>query len=225
MKTKDLRMKKISFETAKTLFEIEAINFNLTKPYKLASGVLSPVYIDCRKIISFPNYRKKIIGFFQEILKSQFENEDFQNIAGGETAGIPIATLLAERLKLPLCYVRKKPKGYGINAQIEGNIEKNQNVLLVEDLATNGLSKLNFVNAIRASGATCNTIFVIFYYNIFDQTEELFKRNGLKLSYLATWQDVLGYARSEKIIDKEVLNNVEEFLEHPLVWSKKQGGN
>ena len=224
MKTKDLRMKKISFETAKTLFEIKAINFNLTKPYKLASGVLSPVYIDCRKIISFPSYREKIIESFHEILKSQFENEDFQNIAGGETAGIPIATLLAERLKLPLCYVRKKPKGYGINAQIEGNIEKNQNVLLVEDLATNGLSKLNFVNAIRASGAKCDTIFVIFYYNIFDQTEELFKRNGLKLYYLATWRDVLGYARSEKIIDKEVLNNVQEFLDHPLAWSKKRGG-
>ncbi len=217
-------MKNISFETTKTLFEIGAINFNLAKPYKLASGILSPVYIDCRKIISFPSSRKKIIDFFQQILMAKFKREEFHNIAGGETAGIPYATLLAERLKLPLCYIRKKPKGYGINAQIEGEIKKNQNVLLVEDLATDGGSKLNFVNAIRASGAKCNNIFVIFYYDIFDEAEKLFNKNDLNLYHLATWKDILGYARSEKILDKNTLKNIENFLDNPSVWSTNRNG-
>ena len=91
--------------------------------------------------------------------------EAFDNIAGGETAGIPFAALVAERLALPMTYVRKKPKGYGRNARIEGAMTEGQRVLLVEDLTTDGGSKLSFVDAIRETGATCGHTAVIFYYD------------------------------------------------------------
>ena len=96
--------------------------------------------------------------------------EAFDVIAGGETAGIPFAALLAERLALPMAYVRKKPKGYGRNARIEGPMGEGDRVLLVEDLATDGGSKLSFVEAIRETGATCGHTAVIFSYGIFPET-------------------------------------------------------
>ncbi len=98
--------------------------------------------------------------------------EAFDNIAGGETAGIPFGAWVAERLALPMTYVRKKPKGYGKNARIEGAMDDSQRVLLVEDLTTDGGSKLSFVDAIRDTGATCGATAVIFYYDIFPETEK-----------------------------------------------------
>ncbi len=219
------RKKIISSETAKILLEIQAVNFNTSDPYKLASGRVSPTYVDCRKIISYPESRNKIINFLEEIFFSELGNAKIENIAGGETAGIPFAALLADRLKLPLCYVRKKPKGYGVNSQIEGQIKYKQNILLVEDLATDGGSKLNFVNAIRDSSAKCTNIFVIFYYDIFESTKRLLLENGLNLYYLATWRDILRCASEESYFDKETLAEVEIFLSNPVLWSRKRGGN
>ena len=120
---------KTGLEVAKILLEIEAVNFNVTKPYRVASGVNSPVYVDCRKIISYPTGRDRVVNLMQEMFLKIFEQETVHNIAGGETAGIPLAAILADRLKLPLSYVRKKPKGYGINSQIEGDINQGQNIL------------------------------------------------------------------------------------------------
>ena len=155
------------------LIEIGAIGFNSEKPYKLASGLPSPTYVDCRKLISFARIRATLMDFLTVKILRDVGMEKIDNIAGGETAGIPFAALVAERMGLPMTYVRKKPKGYGRNARIEGNISENQNVLLVEDLTTDGGSKLSFVEAIRETGAKCSHTAVIFYYGIFPETEEI----------------------------------------------------
>ena len=102
------------------LLEIKAVHFNAAEPFTLASGLPSPTYIDCRKLISFPRIRSMLMDFLAVTVMREAGFEAFDNIAGGETAGIPFAALVAERLALPMTYVRKKPKGYGRNARIEG---------------------------------------------------------------------------------------------------------
>ena len=156
--------------TASMLLEIEAVHFNSTEPFIFASGLPSPVYIDCRKLISFPRIRSTLMDFLTVTVMRDAGFEAFDNVAGGETAGIPFAALVAERLALPMTYVRKKPKGYGRNARIEGAMTEGQRVLLVEDLTTDGGSKLSFVDAIRETGADCAHTAVIFYYGIFPET-------------------------------------------------------
>lgn len=210
--------------TARMLWEVKAVHFRPEEPYIFTSGLASPVYIDCRKLISFPRIRSALMDFAIAGLNRDAGFEQFDAIAGGETAGIPFAAWISDRMGLPMQYVRKKPKGFGRNAQIEGVIEEGQRVLLVEDLATDGGSKLRFAEAVRATGATCAHTSVIFYYDIFKGGVETLAENGLKLHYLATWWDVLAAAREDNLFDEPTIKAVEEFLHNPLDWSGEHGG-
>lgn len=204
--------------TAGMLLEVEAVHFNAREPFTLASGLPSPTYIDCRKLISFPRVRSTLMDFLTVTVMREAGFEAFDNIAGGETAGIPFGALVAERLALPMSYVRKKPKGYGRNAQIEGMMSEGDRVLLVEDLTTDGGSKLKFVDAIRNTGAECGHTAVIFYYGIFPDTEANLGAHGVKLHHLCTWWDVLAEARARGSFDDETLGQVETFLNDPRAW-------
>jgi len=204
--------------TARALLEIKAVHFNASEPFILASGLPSPTYIDCRKLISYPRIRSALMDFLTVTVLRNAGFEAFDNIAGGETAGIPFAALVAERLALPMTYVRKKPKGYGRNARIEGVMTPGQRVLLVEDLTTDGGSKLSFVEAIRDTGASCGHTAVIFYYGIFPQTEQRLADHGIALHHLCTWWDVLAEARAQQAFDAATLAEVEAFLHDPRGW-------
>ncbi|RWR53091.1 orotate phosphoribosyltransferase [Sinirhodobacter ferrireducens] len=204
--------------TARMLLEIKAVHFNAEEPFTLASGLPSPTYIDCRKLISFPRIRSTLMDFLSVTVLRNAGFEAFDNIAGGETAGIPFAAMVAERLALPMTYVRKKPKGYGRNARIEGAMSEGQRVLLVEDLTTDGGSKLSFVDAIRDTGATCAHTAVIFYYGIFPETVGKLADHGVALHYLCTWWDVLAEARAQGAFDAKTLDEVEAFLKAPRAW-------
>ena len=206
--------------SARMLLEIEAVHFNADDPFTLASGLPSPTYIDCRKLISFPRIRSVLMDFLTVTVMRNAGFEAFDNIAGGETAGIPFAALVAERMALPMTYVRKKPKGYGRNARIEGAMSEGDRVLLVEDLPTDGGSKLSFVDAIRDTGASCGDTAVIFYYGIFPETEKTLGDHGVALHYLCTWWDVLREARSQGIFDAKTLDGVEAFLNDPRKWQE-----
>ena len=205
--------------TARMLWEIEAVNFMQDAPFKLASGQLSPVYIDCRKLISYPRIRSTLMDFLTVTVMRNAGFEAFDNIAGGETAGIPFAALVAERMALPMTYIRKKPKGYGKNARIEGAMTEGQRVLLVEDLTTDGGSKLSFVDAIRETGATCGHTAVIFYYGIFPETIKTLSDHGVDLHHLCTWWEVLAEAPAKHA---GVLGEVESFLRDPHGWRAAQ---
>lgn len=206
--------------TARMLLEIKAVHFNAREPFTLASGLPSPTYIDCRKLISFPRIRSTLMDFLTVTVMRNAGFEAFDNIAGGETAGIPFAALVAERMALPMTYVRKKPKGYGRNARIEGAMTEGERVLLVEDLTTDGGSKLSFVDAIREAGATCGHTAVIFYYGIFPETEKTLGDHGVDLHYLCTWWDVLAEAKESGAFDEETLTEVEKFLNAPREWQE-----
>src|SRR4026208_749890 len=148
--------------TAKMMLEVKAVHFSQDKPFVFTSGWASPVYIDVRKLISYPRVRSAIIDFAAATIVRDVGFEQFDTVAGGETAGIPFAAWIADRLSLPMLYVRKQPKGFGRNAQIEGELKEGARVLLVEDLATELTSKLNFVRAIRQAGGRIEDAFVIF---------------------------------------------------------------
>ncbi len=204
--------------TAKMLLEIEAVHLNAENPFILASGLPSPTYIDCRKLISFPRIRSTLMDFLTVTVMRNAGFEAFDIVAGGETAGIPFGALVAERMGLPMTYVRKKPKGYGRNARIEGVMTENQRVLLVEDLTTDGGSKLSFVDAIRDTGATCAHTAVIFYYGIFPDTEQKLGDHGVTLHHLCTWWDVLDVAKESGAFSVDTLKEVEAFLNDPRKW-------
>jgi orotate phosphoribosyltransferase len=206
--------------TARALLEIKAVHFNAETPFTLASGLPSPTYIDCRKLISYPRIRSVLMDFLSVTILREAGFEAFDNIAGGETAGIPFAALVAERLALPMTYVRKKPKGYGRNARIEGAMREGERVLLVEDLTTDGGSKLSFVDAIRETGAVCGHTAVIFYYGIFPDTEAKLGAHGVKLHHLCTWWDVLAEAKAQGSFDAKTLAEVESFLQAPRAWQE-----
>ena len=201
------------------LLEIGAITFNAETPFTHASGKQAPTYVDCRKLISFPRIRSTLMDFLTVTIMREAGFEAFDNIAGGETAGIPFAALVAERMALPMTYVRKKPKGYGKNARIEGVMTEGQRVLLVEDLTTDGGSMLSFVDAIRETGATCSATAVIFYYGIFEGVEKSLSDHGVQLLHLCTWWDVLEEAKKRKAYDSATLDEVEAYLRDPAGWS------
>ncbi|MFV0245598.1 MAG: orotate phosphoribosyltransferase [Qingshengfaniella sp.] len=210
--------------TARMLLEIKAVHFKADDPFILASGLPAPTYIDCRKLISYPRIRSTVMDFLACTVLRDAGFEAFDNVAGGETAGIPFAALIAERLGLPMTYVRKKPKGYGRNARIEGAMSEGQRVLLVEDLTTDGGSKISFVDAIRDTGASCAHTAVIFYYGIFPETEKTLGDHGVALHHLCTWHDVLAEAKASGAFDTATLTEVEAFLNAPRDWQAARAG-
>lgn len=211
-------------KVARILLDIGAINFRPEEPFILTSGRASPVYIDCRRIISFPEARRTIIDLAVDTIGRDAGPGAFDAIAGGETAGIPFAAWIADRLDLPMLYVRKQPKGFARLAQIEGVMSAGCRVLLVEDLATDGGSKLNFINAVRKAGGLIDRTFVVFYYDIFKQALERLGAEGVKLSYLSTWWDVVDEAERQGPFTSEALAQVRDYLGDPEKWSTAHGG-
>jgi orotate phosphoribosyltransferase len=206
------------------LLEVKAVLFWEAKPFIFTSGWASPVYIDCRKLIFYPRVRRQLIDFAAATLARDAGYEQFDVVAGGETAGIPYAAWLAERLALPMQYIRKKPKGFGRNAQIEGDLRDGARTLLVEDLTTDGRSKINFCTALREAGAVVEHVYVNFYYDIFPQSKQILADLKVKLHYLATWWDVLAVVKKDGYLAAAQIAEVEKFLSAPAEWSAAHGG-
>jgi len=211
-------------EVARLLLDIKAVNFRPEEPYMLTAGWASPVYIDCRWVVSFLDARRRIIKLAGEMLSENIDMSSVDMLAGGETAGIPYSSWLSEELSKPMLYVRKKPKGFGRNAQIEGSMSEGAKVILVEDLATDGGSKINFVEALRGAGADVEDIFVVFFYGAFPGAEETFRDMGVRLHALATWNDVLAAATEGNNFPEKTLSAVRDFLDDPIGWSAAHGG-
>ena len=212
----------ISKITAKILINIGAINFSPQSPFKLSSGFLSPSYIDCRKIIAYPSAFKEITDMMIDIIKSEMVAQSPDYIIGGETAGIPFAAAIAEKMGLPLSYVRKKPKDYGKSKLIEGEILKDKNSLLVEDLMTDGKSKINFIDNIRSHEIRCNLGIVVFKYNIFEDADIILKKNNIEVHYLTDWEEVYNEICQMDKFGSDVLTEIKKFLDDPIDWSNNR---
>jgi orotate phosphoribosyltransferase len=204
--------------TSRILLDTKAVLFNPDQPFTFTSGRVSPVYVDCRRLISFPRARNTLMDLASALIEREIPRGSLDVVAGGETAGIPFAAWISDRLGLPMIYVRKKPKGFGRNAQIEGEMAEGARVLLVEDLASEGTSKLNFIHAIRNAGGQVGHTFVIFHYGIFPQSVTSLEAEGVKLHALATWWDVLKVANGLGYFTAEQYSAIRSFLERPDSW-------
>lgn len=203
-------------ELARELLRLGAVLFDPERKFELVSGRRSPVYVDCRRLISFPEVRDRITEQFARIVRQEIGLESVEVVAGGETAGIPFAALLAERLGKPMIYVRKEPKGHGRSAQIEGVLEPGQHVLLVEDLVTDGGSKLRFAEGIaRAGGILEHCLTVFEYYSEragLRRARETLHARGIELYSLVDWDDILAAAQEGGELEPPVVAQILDFL-------------
>jgi orotate phosphoribosyltransferase len=213
----------IGQSVAQLLFEAGAIHISRQLPFILAAGWASPVYVDCRLLIGKPQTRRAVTELSAAYLAAAFPARSFDAIAGAETAGIPFATLLAEQAGLELRYVRKRPLGIGRNAQVEGGPVDGLRVLLMDDLTTDGASKLAFARGLRSAGASVEHALTIFYNNAFSGAIERLNEARLELHALATWTDVLQSAAGEHL-PAEDRAAIEHFLADPVAWSTRHGG-
>lgn len=208
-------------EAARILIDTKSVLFNAETPFVFTSGRLSPVYVDCRRPIGFAAERKRLMDMGAEMLRAHAGPIDI--VAGGETAGIPYAAFIADRLDKPMVYVRKKPKGFGRMAQIEGCMdEEGRRVVMVEDLQSEGGSKKLFIDVLRQAGAVVEDTFVVFHYGIFPSSEQNMTALGVRLHALCTWWDVLRQARACNDYDVATLDAIEAFLHDPEGWAQQQ---
>ena len=197
--------------TAEILLDLKCISFSPKKQFKLTSGKKSPIYCDCRRLISFPKEMKTITNLAVKKITSLNNSKLISNIAGGESAGIPFATLIASKLNLPMTYIRKEKKKFGKNSQIEGVIKPKENVILVEDLMTDGGSKLRFFQALENAKCDTKALFVIFNYGIIEKNF-IFKNKKISLISLTNWSAVLKVARKKNIINEKDIMIINDFL-------------
>ena len=203
---------------AQKLIDIKSVKFSFENHFTLTSGLKSPVYVDCRKIISFLDEREFIMN---EALNYFEKNKiKFDLVAGGETAGIPYAAIISEKIKKPMVYIRKKPKGFGQNQQIEGNFKEKEKAILIEDLATDGGSKVVFVEAMRKAGLIVNDIFVIFYYDIFNLENSVLSKLNVNIHSLCTWKDIISVIEKKNSYKENDIKNLKKFLSNPDDWRK-----
>jgi orotate phosphoribosyltransferase len=210
----------IGRDIARLLVRTGAIHISAQQPFILAAGWASPVYVDCRVLIGDPAARRAVTSLAANYVEVALTGT-FDALAGGETAGIPFATLLAEKCGLPLRYVRKRPLGIGRNAQVEGGSVEGARVLLVDDLTTDGASKLAFIRGLRSAGAIVEHALTIFYNDAFPNAVQRLEGVGVSLHALATWADVL---QGDSALADEDRTTIQGFLNDPVSWSGRHGG-
>lgn len=206
---------------ARALMEIRAAHFFQKEPYRFTSGILSPMYVDCRKLISFPQQRDAVIRIAENHIRQKGEGA-FGCIAGGETAGIPYAAFLAQKLSLPMVYVRKKPKDFGTRQQIEGEFPAGADVLLVEDLMSDAGSKVNFTAAIERAGGRVGLLMVVYSYG-FAKAGERLAQMHLPCLALTTCRVLAREAQKTGYFTKDQVGTIFDFLENPEGWGQKFG--
>ena len=205
---------------ARDLLRIGAVTLRPADPFTWASGRLAPIYTDNRLTLSYPDVRQRLVEGFVELAERA---GGAAAVSGTATAGIPHATLLADRLGLPLSYVRASPKGHGKGNQIEGRIEPGQRVLVVEDLVSTGSSVIAAVEALRDAGAVVQTVLAVFTYGL-DAAADAVSDAGFTLRTLTDFPALLDAAGEDGLLDDDALDVLREWRRDPEAWSRARGG-
>ncbi len=222
MKSTNTASNKQSFSSnkvAEILFDIGAVTFSRRAPFKYDSGILSPVYTDNRLIISYPKEREIIVNFLIEEIK-RIGIPDV--VAGTATAGIPHAAFVAQRLKIPMVYVRSQPKDHGKGNQVEGLIKKGQKVIVVEDLISTAGSSVRVIEALRKIGAKVTDELAIFTYGLKESRDNL-KKAKVSLHALTDLGSVAKAAVKKGFMKEEQVSIILEWSKDPRGWGKKMG--
>jgi orotate phosphoribosyltransferase len=208
----------IARQVAEILLDVNAVKLNVKEPFTYTSGLISPIYTDNRVLISYVKERDTIVDGFIDLIKERGLQPDY--LAGTATAGIPWAAFVAEKMKLPMVYVRNKPKGHGAGKQIEGMLTNGKSVLIIEDLVSTGGSALNSVNAIRGEGKSIvHEVFAIFSYGM-EKSETAFRQASTALTTLTDIQVLLDVAQEKKYISEQEAKEVKRFISDPPNWKK-----
>ena len=189
---------------AKALVDANVVKFG---EFTLASGAKSPIYVDLRIVPSFPEPFQLIADELAKAVKTL----DINVVAGAETAGIPYAAAIALKANLPMVYVRKQPKGYGTMSMIEGVLNKDDRVVLVDDLATGGYSKLRFIEGIQKAGALVNDVLIVLDRE--QGCKEALEEKGIALHCLITLKELLKYMKSKELVTAEKYKEILRYLE------------
>lgn len=216
--------KQVAALTARMILEAGAVKYSAEQPFFLSSGWASPVYIDVGHLISFPRIRESLMDLAAQTVLARVGFEQFDTVAGVEASGIAYAAWIAERLSLPLLYVRRKPLGFGREAPIEGALAPGKRVLLVDDVTTDGRTKMARVRTLRGIDARADHVLVMFFYDVFPETVRLLSELKVSLHYLASWKHVLHAARASGYFDAAAAEEVQRFLDAPARWSLEHGG-
>jgi orotate phosphoribosyltransferase len=203
-------------KTAELLLQINAIKLNPSKPFLWASGWHSPIYCDNRLTLSFPAIRNYVRDEFAKQIEVLYGKPDV--IAGVATGAIGIGILVAEELGLPFVYVRPEAKKHGRQNQVEGFLQKGQNVVVVEDLISTGNSSLLAVEALKEAGANVKGMVAIFSYG-FDVATENFKNANVALNTLSNYENLLNLAVEKKYITEEEQITLQEWRKSPSTWN------
>lgn len=209
-----------SKKVASILLEIGAVLFWRNKPFRFDSGILSPVYVDTRLLISRPKERKFVIDSLIPIIKNDFGVPDV--VAGVATAGIPHAAWIADRLNLPMIFVRPKPKDHGRGNLVEGSLKRGQEVLIVEDLVSTAGSSLRVIEAVRKLGSMISGEVSIFTYH-FKAAQDNLKKARVTLFSLTDIETVTAVGMKKGYLKKDQINTVMEWVHDPQGWGKKMG--
>ena len=208
--------KKIAEQTVNYLTQINAIKLNTKKPFTWTSGIKSPIYCDNRLILSFPNVRKFVADKMTEIVENKYGKDIC--IAGVATGAIAIGAMIAERLNLPYAYVRPEPKEHGLKNQIEGNIKKGSNIVVIEDLISTGKSSLNAINALKSEGYNVMGMLSIFSYN-FQFANKKFEDENISINSLSDYNSLVNLIQSEGTLDSNEISRLKKWRENPKTWS------
>lgn len=202
-----------SYEVTKVLLETKAVKINVKDPFIFASGIKSPIYCDNRYILGFPEYRNIVLNGILDAIK-----EDVDVIAGVATAGIPWASLVADKLFKPLSYIRTKPKGHGSGKLIEGADVKGKRILLIEDLITTGNSSLVAVENLKKEGASFIKVLSIFSYG-FNKAVENYAKYDVEFSSVSNFNILIKLLKEDGYLSNEEANVALKWSEDPENWS------
>lgn len=209
--------KNIAKTTAELLLQIKAIKLQPNEPFSWASGWNSPIYCDNRTTLSFPKIRNYLRENLAKIIEDEYGKPDV--IAGVATGAIAIGVLVAQYLNVPFIYVRPEPKKHGRKNQVEGYLEKNKNVVVVEDLISTGKSSLNAVKALKEEGANVKGMVAIFSYG-FDIADKNFKKANIKLNTLSDYDNLLDQTFDSNYISETELKTLKEWRTNPSEWNQ-----
>ncbi|WP_457610768.1 orotate phosphoribosyltransferase [Lutibacter sp.] len=204
-------------KTAEILLQIKAIKLQPKEPFTWASGWKSPIYCDNRTTLSYPKIRTYLRENLAKIIEDEYGRPDV--IAGVATGAIAIGVLVAQQLNIPFIYVRPEPKKHGRKNKIEGYLEKNKNVVVVEDLISTGKSSLNAVAALKEEGANVKGMVAIFSYG-FDVAINNFKAADVKLHTLSDYNHLLEQSIDSSYISKNDLDTLQQWRENPSKWKQ-----
>ena len=204
-------------KTAEFLLQIKAIKLNPTEPFNWASGWKSPIYCDNRITLSYPAVRNFLKEEIAKLVEEQHGKPDV--IAGVATGAIAIGVLVAQELGVPFVYVRPEAKKHGRKNQIEGHIEKGQNVVVIEDLISTGKSSLQAVEALKEADVNIKGMVAIFTYG-FDIASNNFKENNIELTTLSSYEYLLEQALDSKYISEKELNTLQAWRSNPSEWNQ-----